>query len=67
MKKKQICLMIAALVSICCAISVVVTVHSIQLALEYGSEVPIGIILLTMVTLFSTVVIWKGVREMDDE
>ena len=59
-------MMIAALVSICAAISLVSTVRMALIALEYGADIPMGMVFLTLVTIFCTIMIWKGIREMEE-
>jgi predicted Co/Zn/Cd cation transporter (cation efflux family) len=66
MKKKQVCQMIAALVSICALISLLSTVAAVAAAVSGGSEIPTGMIFLTLVTICCTIMIWRGVREMQE-
>jgi hypothetical protein len=66
MKKKQVCLMIAGLVSICFLICLISAIHAVVAAVEAGASLPTSAILATLVTAVCTVSIWKGVREMDD-
>lgn len=66
MKKKQVCLMIAGMVSICCLISLIATVTGVVAAVRSGGEIPTGMVMLTLVTAFCTAVIWRGVRDMED-
>ena len=66
MTKKKICMMIAALVSICCLVSLVSTVIGVLAAVKSGGAVPTGMVMLTLVTAFCTVMIWRGVREMEE-
>jgi hypothetical protein len=35
-------------------------------AAQMDSEIPSGMVMLTLVTLFCTVMIWRGVREMQE-
>lgn len=65
MKKKQVCLMLAALVSICCLICLMATVSGVVAAIRSGAAVPTGMIFLSCVTLLCAGMIWKGVREME--
>ena len=65
MKKKQICTLLAALVSVCLVVSLVSTGVGILGAVQSGGEVPTGMVMLTLVTAVCTVMIWKGVREME--
>lgn len=66
MKKKQMCLMLAGLVSICCLVCLISAVTSVAAAVQAGGSIPTGMIMLTLVTAFCTVMIWKGVREMEE-
>lgn len=66
MKKKQACQMIAGLVSICAVVSIISTVQSFLLVHESGGDVPLGMVLLTAMTILCTVLIWRGVRNMED-
>ena len=65
MKKKQICTLLAALVSVCLVVSFVSTGIGILGAVQSGGEVPTGMVMLTLVTAVCTLMIWKGVREME--
>lgn len=65
MKKRQICLMIAALVSICAVIAVGSTVVAFTAAVKSGAAMPVGMAFLSIVTIFCTVMIWRGVRDME--
>ena len=65
MKKRQVCQMIAALVSICAVISVGSTVAACAAAQQAGAEDPMGKALMSMVTILCTVMIWRGVRQME--
>lgn len=65
MKKKQVCTLIAALVSLCLVVSVVSTAVSVLGAVQTGGEAPMGMVMLTLVTALCTIMIWKGVREME--
>ena len=65
MKKKQICLMVAALVSICAVIAVGSTVMAFVAAVQAGESVPMGMAMLSLVTIFCTVMIWRGVHDME--
>jgi hypothetical protein len=66
MKKKQVCLLIAVLVSICALVSLLSTAVAVAASLSGGSEIPTGMIFLTLVTVFCMVMIWRGVREMQE-
>lgn len=65
MNKKLICTLIAVVVSICCAVSLIGTIRAVLLAIQSGSAIPTGMIMLSLVTLFCAVIIWKGVLEME--
>ena len=52
MKKRQVCQMIAALVSICAVISVGSTVAAFVAASRAGAEYPMGMAFLSLVTIF---------------
>ena len=65
MKKRQVCQMIAALVSICAVISVGSTVAAFVAASRAEAEYPMGIAFLSLVTIFCTVMIWRGVMQME--
>ncbi len=64
MNKKLICILIAVVVSICCAVSLIGTIRAVTLSVRSGGVLPTGMIMLSLVTLVCTVVIWKGVLEM---
>lgn len=64
--KKQACLMIAGIVSICCMISLIDTVLAIIGAVQGGAEIPVGMIMLTLVTGYCTFLLWRSVRRMED-
>ncbi len=64
--RKQMALVVAAVVSMCFIICLVSTVEAVSAALQAGLEVPYGMVMLTVLTMVCTVVIWKGVREMKD-
>ena len=66
MKKKQACLMLAALVSICCLICLIATVSGVVAAIQTGGSIPTGMIFLSCITILCVVMIWKGVREMEE-
>ena len=63
--KKIICMGIAAAVSVCFVVTLVSTVQVVASAIQSGAAVPSGMIMLTLVTLLCSVLIWKGVRDMD--
>lgn len=65
-RKKQICILIAGVVSICCVISLISTVTGVLGAVRSGEPIPTGMVMLTLVTAFCTAVIWKGVRDMEE-
>lgn len=67
MKKKQACQMVAGLVSVCAVLSLLSTAKNIMLYLEEGGTFPIGMLMLTLITIVCTVVIWRGVMHMDDD
>lgn len=66
MKKKQACQMIAGIVSICAILSIISTVQAFLLARETGGAFPFGMAMMAVVTIVCTVVIWRGVRNMDE-
>ncbi len=65
MKKKQACQMLAGLVSICALVSLINTIQAAVMVRSTGGEFPMGMLMLTILTLVCTVVIWNGVRHMD--
>ena len=65
MKKRQICQVIAVLVSICAVISVGSAVAAFVAAGRAGAEYPMGMAFLALVTIFCTVMIWRGVMQME--
>jgi membrane protein implicated in regulation of membrane protease activity len=65
-RKKQLCLGLAGLVSICFLISLLSTVTALVAALQAGAELPVGMVFLTALTAMCTVMLWKGVREMEE-
>lgn len=64
--KKQACLMIAGIVSICCIICLISSITGIADALHSGGALPYTSIAVTLVTAVCTVMIWKGVRDMEN-
>lgn len=64
--KKQACLMIAGIVSICCMISLIDTVLAIIGAVRGGGDIPVAMIFLTLLTGYCTVFLWRSVRKMED-
>lgn len=64
--KKQACLMIAGIVSICGMICLIDTVLAIIGAVQSGSAIPVGMVMLTLVTGYCTFLLWRGVRQMED-
>ena len=65
MSKKQICLVLAAVTSVCCLICLVAAVRVGMGAVFGGGTVPTGLIMLTLITGLCAGVIWKGTRDMD--
>lgn len=65
MKKKQLCMIVAAMVSVCLVVSLVSTGIGVLSAMQSGGEIPTGMVMLTLVTGVCTYMIWKGVREME--
>ena len=63
MKKRQVSLMIAALVSICAVISIVSAIVAIVNAQKAGAAFPMGMLLMALVTVLCTVMIWRSVRD----
>ncbi len=63
--KKQACLMIAGIVSICCMICLIDTVLAIIGAVQGGGDIPWGMVMLTLLTGYCTVLLWRSVRKMD--
>ncbi len=63
--KKKICMGIAAAVSVCFVVTLIGTAEVVYSAVQSGAAIPTGMIMLTLVTLLCSVLIWKGVREMD--
>lgn len=59
-------MMIAGIVSICCIICLLNAVTGIADAVKNGGAVPYVTVLMTAVTAICTVMIWKGVRNMED-
>lgn len=57
--------MIAGLVSICALVSLINTIQAAVMVRSTGGEFPMGMLMLTILTLVCTVVIWNGVRHMD--
>ena len=58
--------MIAGLVSICALVSIISTVQAFLLARETGGELPFGMAMMAVVTILCTVLIWRGVMNMDE-
>ena len=59
-RKKQICMILAAVVSVCFLVCLIATV---RIALADGS-IPSGMGMLTLVTAVCAIVIWRGAMEM---
>lgn len=66
MNKKKASQMIAGLVSICSVISIVSSVCAILEARRIGGAFPVSMVLMSLVTVACTLVIWHGVRNMED-
>lgn len=66
MKKKQACQMIAGIVSICALISIISTVQAFLEVRASGGAYPVSMILLSLMTVLCTVLIWRGVINMDE-
>ena len=64
--KKQACLMIAGIVSICTIICLISSIVGVADALHSGSVMPYMSMVMTLVTAVNTVIIWKSVRDMED-
>ena len=58
-------MIIAAAVSVCFLVCLISTVQVVLEAQANGSPVPLGMVMLTLVTLLCAALIWKGVRDMD--
>lgn len=58
--------MIAGIVSICCMICLIDTVLAVIGAVRGGAEIPVGMIMLTLVTGCCTFLLWRSVRNMED-
>ena len=65
MNKKLICTLIAAVVTICALVSLISTLRLGLLSSRAGTPMPFGMVMLTLVTVFCAVMIWKGVRDME--
>lgn len=66
MDKKKGSQMIAGLVSICSLISIISLVRAILETRSNGGTFPVSMLLMTIVTVGCTLVIWHGVRNMED-
>lgn len=66
MKKKQACQMIAGVVSICAILCIMSTVKAFMQVRAVGGSFPMGMILLSLMTVVCTILIWNGVRNMDE-
>lgn len=64
MKKRTFCAILAAVVSVCFVVCLAITVRAVLAASDAGAPLPMGLVMLTLVTGFCAFVIWKGVREM---
>ena len=62
---KQACMIIAAAVSVCFLVCLISTVQVVLAARANGGSIPLGMVMLTLVTLLCAALIWKGVRDMD--
>ena len=58
--------MIAGLVGICAIVSGISTFQAFRTALEVGGEKPIGMVLITLVTVLCAVMIWRSVTSMEE-
>lgn len=65
MKKKQVCTGLAVLVSVCFLVSLISTGIAMLGAVQSGAAAPMGMVMLILVTGFCTVMIWRGIREME--
>ena len=57
--------MIAVMVSICAVISVASTAAAFIAARRAGAEYPMGMAVLSLVTIFCTAMIWRSVIQME--
>ena len=63
--KKQLCTILAAVVTICFVISLISLIYGGLAAAHSGGAFPMGMVWLTLVTGLCTFMIWRGVMEMD--
>ncbi len=66
MKKKQVCIILAGLVSGCCLVCLLASIVNVIVAVRTNNPIPMGTIMLTLVTGLCAGVIWKGVREIGE-
>ncbi len=64
MKKRTLCILLSGVVSICCLICLISAAVSIQEAVSSGGSIPMGPVLLTVVTGLCAGILWKGVRDL---
>lgn len=65
MNKKKLCIVLAAVVTVCALISLVAVGVTLYAAVRAGETAPWAMVLLPLLTIFLAVNIWKGVREME--
>ena len=58
--------MIAGVVSICAILCIMSTVKAFMQVHAVGGSFPMGMILLSLMTVVCTILIWNGVRNMDE-
>lgn len=65
MKKKQMCMILAAVVSVCFLVCLASTAMVLVSVARSGAELPLGMVMVTLVTALCAVMVWRGVREME--
>ena len=66
MNKKQACILLAVVASICCLLAGIATVIHVVAAIRAGTGIPMGMLLLTGMTGLCAGMIWKGVGEIEN-
>ena len=66
MSKKKLCTILAVVVTVCALVSLVSAEVTIYASLRDGAPLPWGMLLMPMITIFCAVMVWKGVREVEN-
>ncbi len=66
MNKKKLCTILAVVVTVCALVSLVSAGISIYAAIKDGAPLPWGMLLMPVITIFCGVMVWKGVRKVEN-